>query len=359
MSEPVPDMAMVDTLPFAHRSTFSRFSPLGRRNSESVGSAGNSPTLLAPSGRSSDPQPPPPFTIETLAAEFEFRLSTSPTSGFNYLSGDLYNSHQSISRGPLQKSRSLPTVRSDHKRSNSPPLLRKAKSVRFADTQGLPLVEAVHQLSKQDSSYTANKIVPYSDDLSTGIRLATGKNRNSIKRNDSSSSSLESSDSTPPSSSNSLAELVVKTSPPVRKPCQTSPILKRQNSPPMVAPPTPTHRHRFGFTQPSLEPGFFQRVNKECVVLDNIRTESRSLQGTIRVSNLHYEKEVIVRWTHDKWRSSHDTKAVFCTNDGATDRFTFELPINGDDVVFCIRYKTCGQEFWDNNGGNNYTVFSE
>lgn len=354
-------MAMVDTLPFpqAHRATFSRFSPLGRRNSESMGSASNSPTLTVPFGRLSDPLPPAPFTLETLAAELEI-MNTSPTSGFSYLSGDLYNPHQS--RGPLQKSRSFPNaLKADHKRANSPPLLRKAKSVRFADSQGLPLVEAVHQLSKQDSSYTANKIVPYSDDLSAGVKLVTGKSRSSFPINGSSNSSLESSEKSPPSSSSTLTELTIETSTsaPTLKPCQTSPILKRQNSPPIVAPSTPTHNRRFGFTQPSLEPDFFQRVNKQCVVLDNIRAESRSLQGTIRVSNLSYEKDVIVRWTHDKWRTSHDTKAVFCSNDGATDRFMFELPINGDDVTFCIRYKTCGQEFWDNNRDTNYTIFSE
>ena len=336
------DMAMVDTLP---RSTFSRFTPFGRRNSE-TGSVGNSPTLTAPY---SDSIVTPRFTLESLAAELEL-MSTSPTGGFNYLSGDLYNTQPS--RAPLTKSRSVPNVlREDYTRTTALIPLRKAKSVRFADSQGLPLIKAVYELSKQDSSYTANKIVPYSDDLSAGVRLATGGQKYAKRL----TTSSESPDKSPPTSSTKLSELTINTTRNTILKCQTPPILKRLNSPPSP----PTHRHRLEFTQPSLEPDFFHRVNKQCVVLDNIREESRSLQGTVRVANLSYDKDIVIRWTHDNWRSSHDTKAVFCANDGATDRFTFELPINGDDVIFCIQYKTGGQEFWDNNRGKNYTVFSE
>ncbi len=336
------DMAVVDTIP---RSTFSRFTPFGRRNSES-GSVGNSPTLTAPFTRYLDTTVPvaaatPRFTLESLAAELEL-LSTSPTGGFSYLSGELYNTAAS-SRVPLTKSRSVPSVLNDsHDRATALVPLRKAKSVRFADSQGLPLIEAVYELSKQDSSYTANKIVPYSDDLSASIQLTTGRGK-----------SLVSATSTTPASTQ-LSELTVNTTT-ILKTTQSSPIVAA--SP--LSPPTPPHRHRLGFTQPCLEPDFFHRVNKHYVVLDNVREEIRSLQGTIRVANLCYEKEVVIRWTHDNWRSSHDTKAVFCANDGATDRFTFEIPINGDDVVFCIRYKTDNQEYWDNNHGSNYTVFSE
>ena len=131
--------------------------------------------------------------------------------------------------------------------------------------------------------------------------------------------------------------------------------LKRQNSPPNFG---PTHRHKLAFTQPSLEPDFFNRVSRDCVCLESIREEPRCLHGIIRVSNLSYSKEVAVRWTHDNWRTSHDTHAVFLSNHGATDRFAFELPINGDDVSFAIRFRSEGTEHWDNNRGSNYTVLS-
>ncbi len=329
-------MAMVDTVP---RSTFSRFTPLGRRNSETGSSVGNSPTLTAPLPYySHSAAATPRFTLESLAAELEL-LSTSPTGGFNYLSGELYKP----SRAPLTKSRSVPNVLTDLNHAAALVPLRKAKSVRFADSQGLPLIEAVYELSKQDSSYTANKIVPYSDDLSAGVQLTTGRRAKNVV--------------TAPSTvipCLTRTQLTINTTN-ILQVTQSSPVLATLP----LSPPTAQHRHRLGFTQPSLEPDFFHRVNKHCVVLDNVCEEARSLQGTVRVANLSYEKEVVVRWTHDNWRSSHDTKAVFCANDGASDRFTFELPINGDDVIFCIRFKTNDQEYWDNNRGSNYIVFSE
>lgn len=349
------EMAMVETLPFAHNhsSTFSRFAPLARRSSELM----NSPTTLPHNQPSA--QHSAPFTLESLAAA----LSTSPTGGFSYLSGDLYdaNSHSyNDRRVPLLKSRSFPHAkRDDPVCVTSPPPLRKTKSVRFADSQGLPLVEAVHQLTCLDSSYTTNKIVPYSDDISSNVHLKTGAKVNCLDKNLKKPAATTNT-SNIGSTSSSLPPLTVDTSRPMSlKQCRTSPILKRQNSPTSPVSTTSTHRHRFSFSSPSLEPDFFQRVIRDGVALDSIREEPRSLHGVVRVSNLSYEKNVIIRWTHDNWRTSHDTRAVFCANDGATDRFGFELPINGDDVIFCVRYRTFGKEYWDNNRGQNYTVFSE
>jgi protein phosphatase 1 regulatory subunit 3A/B/C/D/E len=220
--------------------------------------------------------------------------------------------------------------------SNSKPPLRKAKSVRFADTQGLPLVEAVHQLTCKDSSYTANKIVPYDeqeDILGSLPLIATAPATTANKKGSSTLTpprTLPQRSSSPPSSA------------------------KKVNSPSKL----PVHKHTFTFGQPSLEPDFFERVERDSVVLESIREEPRSLHGIVRVFNLAYNKEVVIRWTHDGWRTSHDTNAVFCSNDGNTDRFAFELPINGDDVSFCIRYRVESGEYWDNNRGTNYTITS-
>ncbi len=126
-------------------------------------------------------------------------------------------------------------------------------------------------------------------------------------------------------------------------------------------PSSPTYsscRHEFSFTLPCLEPDFMSRVERECVVLESAREEPRRLHGMIRVFNISYEKEVMVRWTHDNWRTSHDTFSAFCSHEGITDRFAFEFPISEDDASFVARYRVAGREYWDNNRGATYNVYS-
>lgn len=272
---------------------------------------------------------PPITSLEDIAAQLETRLSVSPSADFSCLDFDSSFRSEGYSV-PLLKSRSLPNFNRHQLKSNiSPkPPLRKAKSVRFADTQGLPLVAAVHQLTHRDSSYTENKIVPYDDqeDILSGLPLMIAAPRPSTIATATSSATTRNSPKIPRK---------------LNSPCKHS-----------------VHKHTFTFTNPSLEPGFFGRVKGDYVVLESIREEPRSLHGIVRVFNLTYSKEVTVRWSHDGWRTSHDTCAVFCSNDGDTDRFAFELPINGDNVTFAIRYRTEEREFWDNNRGKNYTIIS-
>lgn len=325
-------MAIVAPMPVRHpQNSFGHIHhDPKRRNSETARNISTAP-VVGRSASSTATSRRPLTTLEDIAQEIQqsLRLSTSPSGAFNYLGGDVYGST------PLQKSRSLPNNfnRTLTKSSLSSPKapLRKAKSVRFADSQGLPLVEAVHQLTHKDSSYTANKIVPYDDQddiLSRQPLILAG---------------------VPSPSTSARTNLTLPTSlpsgiSPVSSPGQSSPV---------------KHKHIFRFKQPSLEPDFFVRVKTESVVLESLREEPRSLHGIVRVANLAYSKEVAIRWTHDGWRTSHDTCCVFCSNDGDTDRFAFELPINGDDVSFAIRYRVLNEEYWDNNRGSNYTVASK
>lgn len=284
------------------------------------------------------------LTLESLAD----LLSTSPNGGFHYLSGGVYNNSwtsltasfpQSNGERPYvsQKSKSFPRVKLDEPRKSCVQpegTFRRTKSVRFADSQGLPLIEAVHRLTSADSSYTENEIVPYTDEQVFGPQSVTSKNPGIVCE--------------PPH--NLDASGVNKIG------------LSRKGSlrhiKPVTSPSSPHHVHTIEFTQPGSEPGFFERVSREYVVLESIREGARSMHGVIRVSNLAYQKEVTVRWTHDNWKSNHDTHAVFCANDGATDRFTFQLPVNGDDVLFAIRFRAQGQEYWDSNRGRNYLISS-
>lgn len=334
-------MALVDPLPVPNHShpiqswtsTFSRYNPMRRTGS---------PTREEPQLR----------TLESLAAELNTLYSSSPTAGFSYLAGDYYSSSTTTTvyrtkssganesdgtrrpRVPIQKSRSFPKVKKEQCVATEDRTLRKAKSfktVRFADSQGLPLVEAVHQLTVGDSSYTENEIVPYGDEEVFGAVHTVVAHR-----------LLASSTSAP-----SLSTPDPVTSSPRPK------TLGKQTK------TSPTHKRTFKFTQPGVEPGFYERVSNDKVTLESIREEPKSIHGVIRVSNISYDKEVTVRWSHDNWKSYHDTHAVFCANDGGTDRFTFELPINGDDLVLAIRYRVESQEYWDNNRGRNYLISSE
>lgn len=49
------------------------------------------------------------------------------------------------------------------------------------------------------------------------------------------------------------------------------------------------------------------------------------------------------------------------SSDGVTDKFRFKIVMptyldNGGTLQFAIKYCVGGQEYWDNNNGNNYKV---
>ena len=87
--------------------------------------------------------------------------------------------------------------------------------------------------------------------------------------------------------------------------------------------------------------------------------------GTVKVKNISFEKEVIVRVTWDDWKSQQD---IFCTYNKAYgpatcahvifDTFSFKitLPPSSKRLEFCICFRTDQQEYWDNNKGHNYTI---
>ena len=338
VADPLP-LLMATSSPPMHSSAnaFSRFNQSARR-------------AVAPQNN----LPPAPFTLQGLALLLD---RGSPTDDLAYLTADYYSTSSAIVRTsgeatsskprPIQKSRSFPKVKRDEPLKScvvqNEKFLRRAKSVRFADTQGLPLIEAIHQLSVGDSSYTENKIVPYSDNCEfQPVRLVSCRQSKEAK------------------------QTVIPAPNPVPKAPHSLLVVEPSTPPPLVAPPAaasltrqlspPASRRVFRFSQPGSEPGFYERVSRENVVLESARDEPRMIRGVVRVSNISYHKEVTVRWSHDRWRSYHDTGAMFSANDGHTDRFTFELPANGEDIEFALRYKCDGQEYWDSNRGRNYVV---
>ena len=263
-------------------------------------------------------------TLEHIAAFF----SNSPTGALSNQSTTddwVPNGSFVTSRGELRKARSFPKVKHDEPKKpcifSERQTLRKSKSVRFADSQGLPLA-AVHPLTSADSSYTRNIIVPYDDDDIFGDVAPARKGKPEIKHT-------------------SLHVTAVCT----QQLSYTS---------------TCSYVRKFNFAQPGTEPDFFDRVNTQKACLESLRSERRALHGIVRVANIAYEKSVTVRWTVDKWQNFHESRATYvpCSSDGSTDSFAFELPVNGEDVEFAICYQCKGQDYWDNNRGRNYIVYS-
>ncbi|XP_056382164.1 protein phosphatase 1 regulatory subunit 3D-like [Hyla sarda] len=120
------------------------------------------------------------------------------------------------------------------------------------------------------------------------------------------------------------------------------------------------------FTNPGTKADFLDLVRHRKVCLETIHTDPFSISGDLRVLNLSYEKEVMVRYSVDSWSTSSEVMATFQRgfSDRYTDRFSFKLLcptlLNKEEVLeFAIRYKVCGTEYWDNNDGVNYKIKSQ
>ena len=122
------------------------------------------------------------------------------------------------------------------------------------------------------------------------------------------------------------------------------------------------------FAQPASDYLAFRRkLEQESVSLENVivREAEQCLVGTVKVKNLAYDKEVIVRASSDSWITHEDVYCTYvekpCAAQAAlvlydTFRFRLTLPVKFDIIEFCVRYKVNNTEYWDNNDGKNYIV---
>ncbi|TQV92525.1 hypothetical protein V2A60_007205 [Cordyceps javanica] len=96
--------------------------------------------------------------------------------------------------------------------------------------------------------------------------------------------------------------------------------------------------------------------------------DQKSLQASISVANLAFEKLITCRFTLDGWKTTSEVAGEYtCSIDareGAAghDRFTVSIQLADTanleckTLFFCIRYSVNGQEYWDNNSGSNFQV---
>ncbi|XP_031842632.1 glycogen binding subunit 70E [Nomia melanderi] len=120
------------------------------------------------------------------------------------------------------------------------------------------------------------------------------------------------------------------------------------------------------FPQPASDYLAFRRkLDQGNVSLENVivKESEQCLVGTVKVRNLAYDKEVVVRASNDSWKTHEDVHCTYVEQPGApalilydTFRFRLTLPLKSNVVEFCVRYRTDGKEFWDNNDGENFIV---
>uniref|UniRef100_T1IHI1 CBM21 domain-containing protein n=1 Tax=Strigamia maritima TaxID=126957 RepID=T1IHI1_STRMM len=115
------------------------------------------------------------------------------------------------------------------------------------------------------------------------------------------------------------------------------------------------------FSQPFTSANFLERVRIQKVCLETAVASEDAIKGQIRVLNLAFSKHVFVRYTMNEWRTfvELETNYLVGSNNTLTDSFSFVIfgadKLNlGQRIIFCIRYLTLNQEFWDNNNGHNY-----
>ncbi|XP_019949573.1 protein phosphatase 1 regulatory subunit 3C-B-like isoform X1 [Paralichthys olivaceus] len=129
----------------------------------------------------------------------------------------------------------------------------------------------------------------------------------------------------------------------------------------------PGTRLKLDFPQPSADfQAFRAKLAESMVTLDNCSVTEQALQGTVRVRNLSFQKDVRVRITFDSWQSYKDMSCTYVQKrfgGPQTDIFEFDIAIPKvldakRKIEFCLHYLPGGQSkpFWDNNDGQNYSI---
>ncbi|GAB0183753.1 protein phosphatase 1 regulatory subunit 3G [Grus japonensis] len=148
---------------------------------------------------------------------------------------------------------------------------------------------------------------------------------------------------------------------------QSPPAEERDAPPPGEDPPPPALRLVPDFPdggEPSAE-----RLRRQRVCLERLGRPPAptDVRGTVQVLGCPGPKEVTVRYTFNEWLSFVDVPAApmppapAAAGDPPAERYSFILCVppslrQGSALHFAIRYRSTQGEYWDNNGGRNYTL---
>lgn len=124
---------------------------------------------------------------------------------------------------------------------------------------------------------------------------------------------------------------------------------------------------KLGFPQPSADfQAFRAKLAKSMVTLENCSVNEQALQGTVRVRNISFQKDVRVHITFDSWQSYRDVPCTYLQKrfgGPQTDIFEFDIALPKvldakKNIEFCLFYLPGGhsEPFWDNNNGENYNI---
>ncbi|XP_068422765.1 protein phosphatase 1 regulatory subunit 3C-B-like [Clinocottus analis] len=129
----------------------------------------------------------------------------------------------------------------------------------------------------------------------------------------------------------------------------------------------PGTRLVLGFPPPSADfQAFRAKLAESMVILENSSVTEQALQGTVRVRNISFQKEVQIRITFDSWQSYRDVPCTYLQKrfgGPQTDIFEFDVAIPKvldakRKIEFCLSYLPGGhsEPFWDNNDKQNYSI---
>jgi hypothetical protein len=100
------------------------------------------------------------------------------------------------------------------------------------------------------------------------------------------------------------------------------------------------------------------------VALQNLSLtpDGTSILGRVRVRNIAFSKFVAIRFTFDSWQTTSEVTGRYVESiNKEFDRFSFTIRlydllarIEDKTLIMAIRYSVAGQDFWDNNNGQNY-----
>ena len=97
-----------------------------------------------------------------------------------------------------------------------------------------------------------------------------------------------------------------------------------------------------------------------------LKTDGKTfLYGLVNVKNLAFEKKIVVKLTLNNWKTSvvfgGQSIISYVKSIDSIDQFKFKISLddliygsNNVDLQLCIKYEVNGNEYWDNNFGNNY-----
>jgi hypothetical protein len=99
-----------------------------------------------------------------------------------------------------------------------------------------------------------------------------------------------------------------------------------------------------------------------------LSADNKTLIGSVAVANLAFNKNVVVRFTLDYWKTTSEVVAEYNHDirqpkhaDGY-DRFHFNIKLadqanlEAKTMFFCVKYTVNGQEYWDNNNSTNFQI---